>query len=80
MARDKPSLPPRLRDWTEGTPQIGAFLRTREGGTVELVNNAATAEQEALVLALVLGASKVPAETMRDLRRWVDLQLKRTRT
>lgn len=35
-------LPPRLKDWTEGTPQIGLFMRTEEGGVIEAANDKAT--------------------------------------
>lgn len=37
-------LPPRKRDWKPGTTQIGMFLRTREGDTIETTQNDAWPE------------------------------------
>lgn len=31
--------PPRLSDWKSGQVQIGVFVRTRDGSTIELVND-----------------------------------------
>ncbi len=74
-------LPPKKRNWTAGSPQIGVFLRTRMGSTIALVNNKASVRQETLVLALLLGggagAGKVPEEIMAPLEEWVSKQIKR---
>jgi len=37
MKRDRPALPPRLKDWTEGHDQVGLFVRTKDGGVIEVV-------------------------------------------
>jgi hypothetical protein len=74
---ERSDLPPRLRNWKEGTPQIGAFIRTRNGATVTLVNDSANEDQETLIFALVIGTKRMPPETMRMLRRWVDSQVER---
>lgn len=40
MKNDNPKLlPPRLADWAEGHAQIGVFVRTRMGSTIEYVND-----------------------------------------
>lgn len=76
MSGERSALPPRLRDWTKGKPQIGAFLRTREGSTITLVNDAASDDQEAFVLALIMGLGKMPLETRAAVRAWVDSRIK----
>ena len=80
MGRHGSDLPPKLRNWKRGTPQVGAFLRTRMGSTVVLVNDKATEEQETLVLALILGPRKMPADLMGGLRAWVNAQVNREET
>jgi hypothetical protein len=35
-------MPPRRKDWKEGKYQIGLFIRTEEGGTIEATSNEAT--------------------------------------
>jgi hypothetical protein len=74
MSRERSMLPPRLRDWREGQPQVGVFLRTRQGSTVQLVNDAGTAVQEDLALALIV-SSRIPAEVLRPLREWVAMNV-----
>ena len=40
MKSENPKLlPPKLADWTEGHSQIGVFVRTRMGSTIEYVND-----------------------------------------
>jgi len=73
-------LPPRLRDWREGTPQVGAFLRTRDGATITLINDKATDDQETLLFAILLGPQKMPPDIMKGLRAWVDSQVTRHKT
>lgn len=34
--RDKPVLPPRLKDWKPGATQVGLFIRGPEGEVVEV--------------------------------------------
>jgi hypothetical protein len=73
---ERSELPPRLRNWKKGAPQVGAFLRTRDGATVTLVNDTANHDQETLIYALILGTQKAPPDVMRSLREWVDSQVK----
>jgi hypothetical protein len=68
-------LPPKLQDWKEGTPQIGAFIRTRTGSVISVVNDAASENQETLILAIAIGG--VPSEVIEFLRAWVDSKVKR---
>jgi hypothetical protein len=37
-------LPPRLRDWKKGVPQVGIFIRTAKGSIIEMVRDRATAD------------------------------------
>jgi len=73
---ERSELPPKLRNWTKGTPQVGAFIRTRNGSTVTLVNDNANHDQETLLYALILGTQKMPPEVMRGVQEWVDTQVK----
>lgn len=36
-------LPPRKREWKEGTVQIGLFIRTQDGSVIECTANEANA-------------------------------------
>lgn len=51
---DRPLMPPRLKDWKEGTNQIGLFIRTKDGGVIEVVSNDATPEAKRLAEELLL--------------------------
>lgn len=44
-------LPPRKRDWTPGTYQIGVFLRTKDGAVLECVMDTRANVTEAEVQA-----------------------------
>lgn len=46
-------MPPRLKDWKEGTIQIGLFIRT-DDGVVEAVSNEAPPEAKKLAGELLL--------------------------
>lgn len=47
-------LPPRKRDWKPGTHQIGVFIRTPDGATLEMVTmNPATDEQVKRAIELI---------------------------
>jgi hypothetical protein len=73
--KERQILPPRLRDWTQGKPQIGAFLRTRRGATVQVVNDDASRDQETLVIAITLTlTSDIPSEVLEPLRTWITSQ------
>lgn len=47
-------MPPRLKDWKEGTNQIGLFIRTKDGGVIEAVSNNATEEARLAAAQLFL--------------------------
>lgn len=49
--------PPKLRDWKRGTYQVGVFLRTPQGGVVELVNDQAEPAEVQLVTLLLCGGA-----------------------
>lgn len=70
-------LPPRLRNWTEGTPQVGVFIRTRKGSVISLVNDLASEDQEAIVLALIMGTDNIPKAVLQGLREYVSSQVGR---
>lgn len=38
----KMNIPPRLRDWKSGTPQVAIFIRTAQGGVIKFVANRAS--------------------------------------
>ena len=40
--RTPPLLPPRRREWKKGLVQVGLFIRTATGSTIESVSNDAT--------------------------------------
>ena len=76
--RYRSDLPPRLRNWKEGTPQVGVFLRTRKGTTVTAVNDKGSDRQETLIYAFLMdmGASTIPDEIMGPLTAHMDAFLK----
>lgn len=65
--RDPPMLPPRLKDWKEGQPQIGAFLRTEQGLIIQMVHDQATEQEKLVVIALMRGLKSVPEDALRPL-------------
>ena len=73
---ERSDLPPRLRNWKEGTAQIGGFLRTRKGSTITIVNDTASERQETLLFALIMGPQKIPDDVMSGLTKYVDGVLK----
>lgn len=56
--REKPLLPPRRKDWKEGTYQIGVFVRTATGGKIEYVRDEAPKELAHALLDLVLPTTR----------------------
>ena len=54
-------LPPRKRDWTPGTTQIGVFLRMPDGATVACVRKRASRKDAQAVMNVALGVLGVPA-------------------
>ncbi len=65
-------IPPRKKNWTKGTPQIGVFLRTAEGGTLEMVNDKADPDEVNLIAALIYGTKKMPDELKAAVKKFVD--------
>jgi len=60
---DKPgdwALPPKRRNWSEGTFQIGFFVRYPDGATITIIVNEAdeTKAQAAIKLIVVDGVGK----------------------
>jgi len=55
----KSLLPPRKRDWTPGTYQIGAFVRTPEGTVLEMVSTKPVSKARAeLALDVIRGKAR----------------------
>ena len=54
----KSCLPPRRKDWTPGDTQVGLFIRTPDGSTVEMTHNTSSEDVAkrawALMTALML--------------------------
>jgi len=61
-------LPPRKRDWKRGIPQVGVFIRTKDGGTIEMVNDKASPDEAAFAFLLVRGLRHVPEEVVKVVR------------
>lgn len=59
---------PLKRNWKPGKPQVAGFLRTADGGTVSVVHDEATEDEQQLVLWLVAGAEKMSPELKERLR------------
>lgn len=62
------TFPPKKRDWTPGVLQIGVFMRTKMGATLECVRDKATDGDLVLVTALIHGADSLPAELVEAVR------------
>jgi hypothetical protein len=58
-------LPPRLRDWTKGVPQVGVFIQTGEASVIELCRDRATEDDLAFAMALVMGLKNFPPDLVR---------------
>lgn len=70
MASSKSVLPPRLKDWVPGLPQIGVFVRTLDGGVIEWISNRATQKQQDAILELI--KSKPHPDDYKGPALWVD--------
>jgi len=51
----RPYMPPRKKDWTPGTHQVGVFVRTPKGTVIEVVHDNASESEAGRVLAAVCG-------------------------
>jgi len=69
---EPPLLPPRKKDWTKGIPQVGAFLRTADGDTIQMVNDKATDDEKYLILAFIHGIHTMPKEAIASIRKYID--------
>ena len=70
-------LPPRLREWKKGQPQIGAFLRTETGSTLQMVHDQASFDEVAFTMALMRGVTNLPEEVVRPVRDYFAALLKK---
>jgi hypothetical protein len=61
-------LPPRKRNWTKGIPQVGVFLRTPDGGVIEMSHDKASPDEVAFVILLIRGLKQCPEEIKRLVR------------
>lgn len=61
-------LPPRKRNWKKGIPQVGVFLRTADGGRIEMVNDRASPDEVAFVVLLIRGLADCPEAIKRLVR------------
>lgn len=61
-------MPPKKRDWKKGTSQIGVFLRTKEGNTINLVCDQATEDDVLFTWFLIRGLKDVPENVLKQLR------------
>lgn len=55
-------LPPRLRNWTAGSVQVGVFIRDEAGRVVEASSDKATPEAAAAAYALLKAIATGPSE------------------
>lgn len=65
MSDSRPLLPPRLKDWTKGKTQIGVFVRTREGSTVQATHPDASDFEMKLLLAIGVGTARKMAANLK---------------
>jgi hypothetical protein len=61
-------LPPRKKDWLKGFPQVGAFVRTPDGDTIQVVHDRATFDEYEVALALIIGVHKYPRRLIQELK------------
>jgi hypothetical protein len=69
---ERPLLPPRVKKWKKGHRQVGLFLRTKTGGTVQMVMDDATELDQLFVMALIRGVGKLPPALIASLRAEVE--------
>lgn len=62
------TMPPKKRDWKKGASQIGVFLRTKEGNTINLVCDRATEDDVLFTWFLIRGLKDVPENVLKQLR------------
>ena len=55
-----PNMPPKKRDWKKGVPHVGVFVRTADGGTIDMVNDRASSETLAFAMFIIIGLDKAP--------------------
>ncbi len=69
---DRPLLPPRLREWAKGERQVGVFLRTVDGGSLQMTKNKASEDDQLFCLAIIHGIHKMSPEVIATVRAEVD--------
>ena len=58
-------LPPKKANWTKGTPQIGVFVRTVMGSTLEMCQDKATEAELMWALILMTGLDQAPPDLVK---------------
>lgn len=58
-------VPPKKSNWTEGVAQVGVFVRTEKGSTLEMVQDKASREELTWALILMTGLEKAPTDVVR---------------
>lgn len=70
---EKKLLPPRLKDWKKGVPQIGVFIRSPRGGTLEMVNDKASLEAMSFALWIIAGLDGLDPKLVQAVHKaWQD--------
>ena len=58
-------VPPKKANWTKGTPQIGVFVRTAMGSTLEMCQDKATEAELVWALILMTGLEQAPSDLVK---------------
>lgn len=66
----RPVLPPRKADWKKGNYQIGLFMRTADGGVVQLSINDANAAVCSLASQIIAEAALGKEKPVRTAEEW----------
>ena len=72
-------LPPRKRERTPGTLQVGVFLRTAKGSVIEMMRDRATEQDQVLALALIAGGENLPAAVVEAVKAAYDAHVELAR-
>lgn len=70
--------PPKKKDWVPGKPQIGVFLRTAQGSTLDCIQNVASDADQVLALALIQGGDRFPPALIASVKTAYDALCKPT--
>lgn len=58
-------VPPKKRNWTKGTSQVGVFVRTAAGSTIEMCSDHASEDEAIFARALIAGVHRLSPTTIR---------------